>query len=127
MSGDFEKYGNESGQKWGKTKEYAEYLEKSQSYSPQQFSNINSGLEDIFADFAQLLKKGSQADSSEAQALVKKLQNYISENYFSCSNEVLSGLGKMYVGDDRFKKNIDKNHTGTAEFVCSAIKIYCGI
>ena len=31
----------------------------------------------------------------------------------------------MYVFDERFKNNIDKNGDGTAEFVCEAIEIYC--
>ena len=63
--------------------------------------------------------------SSEAQALVKKLQEHITTYYYTCTDEILSGLGKMYVGDERFKKNIDKHGEGTAEFVSLAIEIYC--
>jgi len=36
----------------------------------------------------------------------------------------LAGLGKMYVADERFKKNIDKYGEGTAEFVADAIAAY---
>ena len=63
--------------------------------------------------------------SPEAQALVKELQNYITENYYTCTNEILAGLGQMYGADERFKTNIDKHSPGTAEFISQAIKIYC--
>ena len=36
----------------------------------------------------------------------------------------LAGLGKMYVSDERFKKNIDKYGEGTAEFAAEGIRIY---
>ena len=60
----------------------------------------------------------------EAQALVAKLQAHITANYYTCTDEILAGLGKMYVADERFKKNIDKYGEGTAEFVSEGISIY---
>ena len=54
-----------------------------------------------------------------------KLQVYITENYYTCNDEILAGLGKMYVADERFKKNIDKYGEGTAEFAAEAIAVYC--
>ena len=62
--------------------------------------------------------------SAEAQALVAKLQAHITENYYTCTDELLAGLGRMYVADERFKKNIDKYGKGTAEFVAEAIAVY---
>ena len=78
----------------------------------------------IFAEFAALKNSGSTADSAEAQLLVAKLQAHITENYYTCNDEILAGLGKMYVADERFKKNIDKCGDGTAEFVSEGIRIY---
>ena len=46
------------------------------------------------------------------------------ENYYTCTDEILAGLGKMYVADERFKKNIDKYGEGTAEFTANAIAVY---
>ena len=60
----------------------------------------------------------------EAQALVAKLQAHITANYYTCTDEILAGLGKMYVCDERFKKNIDKYGDGTAEFAAEGIRIY---
>ena len=70
-------------------------------------------------------ESGASADSSEAQALVAKLQAHITANYYTCTDEILAGLGKMYVADERFKKNIDKYGEGTAEFAAETIAVYC--
>ena len=79
----------------------------------------------IFAEFAVCKQNGAEADSDEAQALVAKLQAHITENYYTCTDEILAGLGKMYVADERFRKNIDKYGGETAEFASSAIEVYC--
>ena len=71
------------------------------------------------------MKNNQEPDSAEAQSLVKALQSHITENYYQCTNDILSGLGQMYVADERFKNNIDKHADGTAQFVSEAIKIYC--
>ena len=79
----------------------------------------------IFAEFAACNASGASADSDEAQALVAKLQAHITANYYTCTDEILAGLGKMYVADERFKKNIDKYREGTAELAAEAIAVYC--
>ena len=78
----------------------------------------------IFAKFAECMNDGNTADSDDAQALVKELQTYMTENYYTCTKEILAGLGQMYVADERFKANINKNGDGTAEFVSKAIESY---
>ena len=78
----------------------------------------------IFAEFAACKDSGVSADSAEAQALVSKLQAHITAHYYTCTNEILAGLGKMYVADERFKKNIDKYGEGTAEFAAEGIRIH---
>ena len=122
---ELEAYKAEAKEKWGNTEAYAEYSEKAKGYSKERFADINTGLEYIFRDFAELMQSGVEPDSSEAQALVKKLQDYITENYYTCTDEILAGLGQMYVADERFKNNIDKYASGTAEFASKAIRIYC--
>ena len=77
---------------------------------------------DIFAEFAACL---TNADSAEAQVLVAKLQARITANYYICTGEILASLGKMYVADGRFKKNVDKYGEGTDELASESISIYC--
>jgi len=119
-----EAYKSEDKEKWGNTEAYAEFSEKTKDYSKERFADINTGLEYIFRDFAELMKSGAEPISAEAQALVKKLQKYITENYYTCNDEILKGLGQMYIADERFKNNIDKYADGTAEFASEAIRIY---
>ena len=79
----------------------------------------------IFTEFAVCKQSGAKANSNEAQAFVTKLQAHITSNYYTCTDEILAGLAKMYVADERFKKNIDKHGEGTAEFVLEAISLNC--
>ena len=122
---EFEKYKAEAKEKWGKTAAYQEHAERTRDYSRHKWNVLAEGMNQIMAEFASCVNKSETPDSYEAQNLVKKLQNYISENYYRCTNEILAGLGQMYVADERFKDNIDKHVDGTAAFICKAISAYC--
>ena len=118
-------YEVEAKQRWGETDAYKEHEQKTANYTKDNWQDVNDGLMIIFTKFAECMKGGHTADSNDAQALVKELQNYITENYYTCTKKILAGLGQMYIADERFKNNIDKNGKGTAEFVSQAIEIYC--
>ena len=114
-------YENEARSRWGNTDAFREHEQKTKNYTKEKWAEANEGLLAIFAEVATLKKGGATADSAEAQALVAKLQAYITENYYTCTDDILAGLGKMYVSDERFKKNINKYGEGTADFVADAI------
>ena len=118
-------YDLEAKRRWGETDAYKEHVQKTANYSKDKWQEVNDGLTAIFAKFAECKQNGSNVNSDEAQVLVKELQDYITDNYYNCTNQILAGLGKMYVADERFKSNIDKSGVGTAEFVCKAIEFYC--
>ena len=117
-------YETEARERWGATDAYREHEQKTKNYTKEKWRDTNDGLMAIFAEFSALKNSGASADSAEAQALVAKLQAHITANYYTCTDEILAGLGKMYVADERFKKNIDKYGDGTAEFVSEGIRIY---
>ena len=119
-------YEQETRARYGNTDAYCEHEEKTKNYTKEKWAGANDGLMAIFAEFAACKERGASADSDEAQALVVKLQAHITANYYTCTDEILAGLGKMYVADERFKKNIDKHGEGIAEFVAEAIEAYCG-
>ena len=114
-------YENEARSRWGNTDAYREHEQKTKNYTKEKWSEANDGLMAIFAEFAACKNSGASADSTEAQALVAKLQAHITANYYRCTDDILAGLGKMYACDERFKKNINKYGDGTAEFASAAI------
>ena len=117
-------YETETRSRWGNTDAYREHEQKTKNYTKEKWAEANDGLMAIFAEFAACKASGASADSNEAQLLVAKLQAHITANYYPCTDEILAGLGKMYVADERFKKNIDKNGEGTAEFAAEGIEFY---
>ena len=120
-----QQYEDEAKQRWGDTDAYKESQTKTTGYSKDKWNDVLAGMNGVFAEFAACKKCGDSADSETAQQIVKKLQDYITANFYHCNDDILAGLGQMYVCDERFKNNIDKNGEGTAEFVSEAIKIYC--
>lgn len=119
----FEAYSAEAKEKWGKTNAYKEYAAK--GYSKEKQAALAKEMDSIFAGFALCMQQGHAPESSQAQELVKQLQRHISVNYYTCTKEILAGLGQMYVADDRFQKNMDRHAQGTAAFARDAISVYC--
>ena len=118
-------YEKEAREKWGNTTAYKESQKKTAGYTNDKWNDVNEGLMAVFGEFAEIMNSGVAPESNEAKAKAEKLQSYISENFYTCTKEILSGLGEMYVLDERFKDNIDKYGEGTAEFARDAIRNYC--
>ena len=121
----FERYKEEARECWGNTDAYREYTEKTVHYGKEKWDGAAAELDAIFGEFAACMKRKAAADSPEAHSLVKKLQEHITANYYTCTDEILKGLGQMYVCDERFKKNIDRHGEGTAAFASEAIAACC--
>ena len=118
-------YENEARERYGNTAAYREYEQKTNNYTKEKWAEATDGLMAIFTEFAACKQSGADVDSNEVQALVIKIQTHITANYYTCTNEIIAGLGKMYVADERFKKNIDKYGAGTAEFASEVIVLFC--
>ena len=114
------KYAEEVRQRWGSTDAYKESQQRN-----TDFSQAASLLDAVFEEFAELDRSGISPDDEAAKVQVEKLQRCITDNFYTCTNEILAGLGQMYAADVRFKTNIDKHGEGTAEFVSQCIKSYC--
>ena len=124
MNNDMNNYENEARERYSGTAAYREHEQKTKNYTKEKWAEANDGMMAIFSEFAACKGSGASADSDEAQALVAKLQAHITANYYTCTDEILAGLGKMYVADERFKNNIDKYGEETAEFAAEGIRIY---
>ena len=121
---EIEKYEAEIKAKWGNTKAYQEYMQKDIARNGGSYSKAANQLLTMFSELGKL--KHLNPDADEVQNKIAGLQQFITDNYYVCTNEILSGLGEMYVCDERFRNNIDKaGGDGTADFVRQAIVVYC--
>ncbi len=119
-----EDYTAQAKAKWGKTDAYKEFEQKTAGQTPEQLSSTGDGLMDIFAQLGAIRHLSPAAP--EVQELVAALQSYISDHYYTCTKQILRGLGQMYIAGDSMTENIDKaGGEGTADFAHQAIEIYC--
>ena len=119
-----DEYAAQAKASWGTTPAYKEFEEKSKGRTKEEDKKIYQGMIDLFAQFGRI--RDTDPASGEAQALVKKLQDHITEHMYTCTKEILSGLGKMYAAGGEFTQNIDSyGGEGTAEFASRAIEIFC--
>lgn len=116
------KYEKETKERWGNTNAYSQSQQKTKGYTPENWEAIHNETEAIYAGFVANMDKAA-ADPT-VQDLVTQWQNNITKHYYDCTKEILSGLGLMYVHDDRFKENIDAHAPGLAQFMSDAIEIY---
>lgn len=112
-------YAEEAKQRWGNTDAYQESESRN-----TDFSKSAPLLDAVFEEFAELNRAGASPESEPAKIMAEKLQQCITDNFYTCTDEILKGLGQMYVADERFRKNIDRHGEGTAEFVSACIKNY---
>ncbi len=120
-----DEYAREAKASWGTTPAWKEYEERSKGRTKEDNLKIHQGMIDIFAEFGTI--RDTDPASEEAQTMVQKLQDYITEHMYTCTDEILSGLGKMYAGGGDFTMNIDRfGGEGTAVFAGKAIEIHCG-
>ena len=125
MNNEYEKYADEARKSWGDTEAYKEFEQRAARYTASDWEEFSAGMDAIMEGFAKLNARSVAPDHEKPHLQVRKLQQYISERMYPCSDEILAGLGQMYVADDRFKKNIDKHGEGTAVYVAECIKSYC--
>ena len=121
---ELDRYAAEAKAKWGKTSAYKEFEQKTASQTPAQMQSTGDALMDIFAQFGSI--RHLSPASEEAQELVRRLQQFITDHYYTCTRQILRGLGQMYIAGDSMTENIDRaGGAGTAEFVHRAIEISC--
>lgn len=123
-NGKLETYASEARAKWGKTQAYREFEEKTRGQTPEQQQSDGDGLMAIFAEMGAV--RHTDPAGEEAQTLVKKLKQYITDHYYTCTNQILMGLGQMYIAGDSMTENINAaGGEGTAGFAHKAIVAYC--
>ena len=119
-----DEYSKRAKEQWGQTSEYKEFEEKTKNWTKDDEAAVANEFMRIFVEFGQM--KGMNSSDEQVQLQVKKLQDYITEHFYKCSEKILAGLGRMYAGGGELTENIDAaGGIGTAEFTNEAIEIFC--
>ena len=120
-----ERYMEQAKERWGKTEAWQEYEKKSAGRTAETERDLGEQLMDFFARFGALREQ--EPGSEAVQQTVAALQQFITDNYYTCTKEILRNLGQMYTMIGSMKDNIDaRGGAGTAELAGAAIEIYCG-
>ena len=119
-----ENYKAEAKKSWGQTEAFQEYEQKTQDYTEEDLKFMNTKFMANFVEFGRL--KAEDPASETVKKQVEALKQSITDQYYTCTDDILASLGTMYTGDDRMKESIDRaGGQGTAQFVSDAIRIYC--
>jgi len=118
-----DQYAEEAKARWGHTEAYRESTRRTAGYTKEDLARIQAEAGELFAAFAALV--GTEPSDARVQALVGRWQAHISASYYACTDEILAGLGQMYVADERFTESLDQFGAGTARLMSEAIAIYC--
>lgn len=117
-------YAEEAKKLWGDTEAYQEYERRMADDTQEDRDVLRDGMENIIDGFAKLNARGVAPDHEKPRLQVRKLQLFIDEHMYHCTDEILSGLGELYVSDERFTKNIDRHGEGTAAYIAACIKSF---
>ena len=119
-----DEYFKRAKEQWGQTAEYKEYEEKTKNWTKDDEVAAENEFMEIFVEFGRMKEK--DPSDEQVQVQVKRLQDYITEHFYTCSDKILQGLGRMYAGGGELNENIDAAAgIGTAEFASNAIDIFC--
>ena len=119
-----DEYAKRAKEQYGNTPEYREYEKKSAKRTKEEEKLLTERFMQLFQEAGTIRQKDPA--SPEAQAVVKRIQDFISENMYPCSDQILKGLGSLYGAGGEFTQNIDAyGGEGTGAFVEKAIRIYC--
>ena len=119
-----DRYAEEAKKLWGDTEAYIENERRMADYTQEDWDTLRDGMENIIEGFAKLNARGVTPDHEKPRLQVRKLQMFIDTHMYHCTDEILLGLGELYVSDERFTNNIDKHGEGTAAYIAACIKSF---
>jgi DNA-binding transcriptional MerR regulator len=120
-----DEYSQQAKTLYGKTEAYQEFTQKSKGRSRQQENALGEQVMDFFARLGKM--RPCAPDSAEAQNWAKELQDFFTAHYYTCTPQILKGLGEIYAGGGSMTENIDRvGGAGTGAFAKEVIDVYVG-
>ena len=115
-------YARQAKASWGTTPEWEEYEKKSKGRSEQDEMDLGMRLMELFVPFGNLAQKGADPTCVEAREQAAKIQSFISEHYYPCTDKIFAQLGLSYGAGGEFTRNINAvAGDGAAEFASRVI------
>ncbi|WP_405491558.1 MerR family transcriptional regulator [Streptomyces sp. NBC_00096] len=111
---DPEQYAEEAERRWGGTDTYAESQRRSAGHTKDDWQRMQDQAADWGARYRALMEAGESAGGERAMDLAEEHRLHICTWFYDCSYEIHTGLGEMYVADERFKGFYDSVHPGLA-------------
>lgn len=107
-----------------------EAVDRSNAYigglSEEEKGDVSRGLDGLFTRLAAV--RGEKPDSPAAQEAIDEMYRHFNENFgYHYSLEAFAGLGRLYVEDARFTKNLDRYGEGLAAFLAEAMGVYASL
>lgn len=119
-----DEYAKRAKEQWGQLDAYKEFEDKAKDWTDNQRVNVTNDFMKLFEEFGAM--KEMEPSAQQVQNQVEKLQAFITDHFYHCTNEILRELGKMYTDGGEFTQNIDRaGGAGTADLVAKAIDVYC--
>jgi len=119
-----DEYARQAKASWGRTAEYKEYEQKSAGRTREEERRLGEELMALLAAFGEMRDMDPAAEAPQAQ--VARVKAFITENMYTCSDDILKSLGRMYAGGGSMTENIDAaGGPGTAEYAHRAIEAWC--
>ena len=124
--GDFDPkdYEDEARERWGETDAYEKSMRRTSTYASEDWRRITEESAAITAAFVVAMDRGLPAEDPEVQAVVERHREHMARYFYEPTLEMYDGLADMWVGDQRFTKNIDKAREGLAAYQRAAVKAW---
>ena len=120
-----DEYSTQAKALYGKTEAYKEFEQKSKNRTKEQEKDLGAQVMDFFVRLGKM--RPCEPDSEEAQTWAKELQDFFTENFYTCTPQILGSLAESYAGGGSMTENIDKvGGAGTGSFAKEVIDIYIG-
>lgn len=115
-----DEYAQEAKQRWGHTDAYRESAGRTAAYTATDWAEVKAETDEVFSGFASLV--GHSPISPEVRVQVEKWRALIGRRFYTCDDQMLKGLGEMYLADERFQKNLNAYGEGTAALMGEAMR-----
>lgn len=119
------RYGQEIKERYGE-ETIADSRQKFSALSQEAYAAMEDLAAQILTELKQAVRQKKDPEGEAGQRLAALHKHWLSYTWPSYTPEAHAALAQMYAADERFRTYYDKEQTGCAQFLCTAIQKYTG-